>query len=188
MNSIITAPKTMRIDEELTLDLPEPEEVFSIYHKILLDRKHLLPWLTFIEKMTAASQAKVIEAWSQMPVEKGFERILYLGDEPIGACGIRIEEHAYGEIGYWLFSQYSGKGYMTRAASFLTDTGFTEYGLNRIEIHCAKENTKSAGIAIRLGYRHEATLRERHLLADGFHDEEIYCILRKEWEENRGRI
>jgi RimJ/RimL family protein N-acetyltransferase len=57
------------------------------------------------------------------------------------------------EIGYWLRSDATGKGVMTRAAKMLTELGLGLPGIDRIEIHCDADNLRSAAVPRRLGFR-----------------------------------
>lgn len=185
MNSNFMDRYRIRIDEQLTLNLPEDEQIHTVYRLILLNAEHLRPWMDWADQVTFSAQKEIIQVWRDKPFERGFERVLYLNGEPIGACGLRILDSDCGEMGYWLAQEHTGKGYMTRVARFLTDYGFLAYRLHRMEIHCAKENLKSRAIPERLGYTHEASLRERHHLPSGYQNLEIYGLLRREWEENR---
>ncbi|HEU4726947.1 MAG TPA: GNAT family protein [Kofleriaceae bacterium] len=71
------------------------------------------------------------------------------------------------EIGYWVHAAHTGRGLATEIAAALTRVGFEVEKLQRIEIHCAPDNARSAAVARRLGYVHEATLRQRLPQADG---------------------
>lgn len=183
MHSDTTDLYRIEIDAQLVLDLPPEDEILPVYRLILLNAEHLRPWMDWADKVTFTTQQEIIRVWRDKPAARGLERILYLDGEPIGACGIRIQDSDCGEMGYWISGEHTGKGYMTRTARFLTDYGFRMYDLHRMEIHCAKENKKSRAIPERLGYTHEASLRERHRLPSGYHDLEIYGLLRKEWEK-----
>jgi len=58
------------------------------------------------------------------------------------------------EIGYWVRSDRTGRGYGTAVARTLTDTAFDRFPeVNRIEIHCDPANVASGAIAAKLGYR-----------------------------------
>jgi RimJ/RimL family protein N-acetyltransferase len=57
------------------------------------------------------------------------------------------------EIGYWLRTDATGRGVMTRAAGRLTEVGLGLPGIERIEIHCDEANVRSAAVPRRLGYR-----------------------------------
>jgi RimJ/RimL family protein N-acetyltransferase len=57
------------------------------------------------------------------------------------------------EIGYWLRTDATGTGVMTRAVDRLTRLGLGLPGIERIEIHCDEANLRSAAVPRRLGYR-----------------------------------
>ncbi len=63
------------------------------------------------------------------------------------------------EIGYWLRQTAVGHGYMTETVQLLCRMAFDTLGANRVFIRCAAANTRSAAIPRRLGFVHEATLR-----------------------------
>ncbi|MEZ4358920.1 MAG: GNAT family protein [Kofleriaceae bacterium] len=71
------------------------------------------------------------------------------------------------EIGYWVHTAHTGRGYATEIAAALTRVGFEIDGVFRMEIHCDPRNVRSVAVARKLGYVHEATLRERVSRADG---------------------
>src|SRR5258708_10889266 len=68
------------------------------------------------------------------------------------------------EIGYWLGSKFQGRGIITAGCRALTHHAFSEWKLNRVEIHCAVGNEKSCGIAKRLGFQFEGVLRQAQVL------------------------
>lgn len=78
----------------------------------------------------------------------------------IGRCGLHTLDANVGraEIGYWLDSRWQGHGLMTEAIgrliAFADATGF-----QRLEIRCDARNARSSGVAKRLGFEHEGTLR-----------------------------
>ncbi|MGE5185880.1 MAG: GNAT family N-acetyltransferase [Acidobacteriota bacterium] len=86
----------------------------------------------------------------------------------IGSTGLHVRAGAGArEIGYWIRASRIGQGLASEAAGALTRVGFEVDGLDRIEIHCGPHNTRSARVAEKLGYAHEATLRRRLRQPDG---------------------
>jgi RimJ/RimL family protein N-acetyltransferase len=86
------------------------------------------------------------------------------------------------EIGYWVHAAHAGKGLATEIAGALTRTGFEIEQLHRIEIHCAPDNARSSAVARKLGYVHEATLRERNAHPDGsWRDTMIWTMFASEY-------
>ena len=69
-------------------------------------------------------------------------------------------------IGYWIDQRYANKGLMTEAVSGLTDYGFNELKLHRIEINLRPENEASRRVAEKAGYLLEGE-RPSYLHIDG---------------------
>jgi ribosomal-protein-serine acetyltransferase len=70
---------------------------------------------------------------------------------------------------------------MTDACRALVKHALGELELNRVEIHCAAANVASSAIPQRLGFTHEATLREALLLHGTYHDRQIWGFLKRDW-------
>jgi ribosomal-protein-serine acetyltransferase len=87
------------------------------------------------------------------------------------------------EIGYWLSKDFRGRGIMTDACRAVVRYAFRELELNRVEIRCATGNLASRAIPARLGFVHEATLKEAQLLYGTYHDLEIWRMLRKDYRD-----
>lgn len=67
------------------------------------------------------------------------------------------------EIGYWLRTSATGKGYMTEAVSLLTACAFERLGARRVTITSDVKNAASRAIPERLGYGLEGILRNDSL-------------------------
>ena len=63
------------------------------------------------------------------------------------------------EVGYWLRDSAVGQGYITESVKLLCALAFEQLGAQRVHIHCDALNERSANVARRLGFVHEATLR-----------------------------
>jgi RimJ/RimL family protein N-acetyltransferase len=71
------------------------------------------------------------------------------------------------EIGYWVRTDRTGRGYATAAAGALTDAAFTHLaGIERVEIHMDQANLASAAVPRKLGYRLDRE-ESREVLAPG---------------------
>jgi len=69
-------------------------------------------------------------------------------------------------IGYWIDRNFSNRGFTTTAVSLLTQFGFSELNLHRIEINVRPENAASIRVAEKAGYVFEG-VRPRFLHIDG---------------------
>ncbi len=57
------------------------------------------------------------------------------------------------EIGYWIDTGHTQRGYAGEAARLLTEAALALPGISRVEIHCDQANHVSARIPPSLGYR-----------------------------------
>ncbi len=81
-----------------------------------------------------------------------------------------------GEIGYWLLSQYSGRGLMTDFVRACIEYGFKELNLNRIVIKCAEGNIKSANIPKRLGFIQNEEFKEKRIRNGSEHNTIVFTL------------
>ena len=75
---------------------------------------------------------------------------------------------------------------MTEAARSVVDHGFSKLGVHHIEASILDVNPAARRLLFRLGFRHEGTLRERHLFQGRSHDELWFGLLRTEWLGSTG--
>jgi RimJ/RimL family protein N-acetyltransferase len=71
------------------------------------------------------------------------------------------------EIGYWTDKDVLGKGFAAEATCALIRVAFEIEDVDRVEIICAPENKASAAIPAKLGFTHEATLKQRARDSEG---------------------
>lgn len=80
----------------------------------------------------------------------------------LGGTGLHERVGPFGlEIGYWIRTDATRRGYATELAAVLTRVGIELCGADRIEIRIDPGNEPSLGIPPKLGFRREATLRRR---------------------------
>ncbi len=70
------------------------------------------------------------------------------------------------EIGYWLGTSYSGKGFCTEAVNGLVQFAQSELHAKRLEIRSQPANIRSRAVAERCGFAPEGVLRSSLLGAD----------------------
>jgi ribosomal-protein-alanine N-acetyltransferase len=64
----------------------------------------------------------------------------------------------------------------------MVDFGFRELGLRRISSWCIAENTASARVLERLGFRQEGRLRQDQYFKCQWWDTLLYAVLAEEWK------
>lgn len=101
----------------------------------------------------------------------------------IGGCGFHGKNTVPGlvhkdEIGYWLATEYRGKGLMTETVKKVVEYGFTVRNLLRIEAPVYSFNVESEAVLIKCGFTQEGYLRKAYFRNNEYHDAKFYAITR----------
>ena len=143
------------------------------------------PWHDRTEADARAFVNRFLQ-WQEEEPRRLFQLALVLKSDNtlIGNCGIRRKSGNDWEadLGYELSPQHWGNGYATEAARALVDFGFRELDLSRISSWCIADNTPSARVLERLGFRQEGRLRRNEYFKGRWWDTLLYALLRDEWE------
>ena len=80
-----------------------------------------------------------------------------------GGCGLNQLNHVHGycNLGYWVRQSFQRRGAATEAIRALSDFGFAELPLGRIEISVGVGNGASLGAALKAGALEEGVARNR---------------------------
>jgi len=169
------------IDEHTYLMLVRNKDDEQLFMLVDSCREYLRQWLPWVDgNVNVEKSREFIEASKkQFFSDLGFQAGIWYKDTLTGIIGFHgIDwQNRKASIGYWLHSDYQGKGIMTRACKALVDYGFEEMNLNRIEIRCAEQNFKSRAIPERLGFTREGNVRQAEWLYDHFVNHIIYSKL-----------
>jgi RimJ/RimL family protein N-acetyltransferase len=141
--------------------------------KALIDAnlEHLQAWMPW-----AMNEPSPIEAIAQRieifaaNVREGTDFVVgvFLGDEAIGGSGLhRRAGPDTLEIGYWIASSHTRRGYASEAAIALTRVAFAMPHVEHVQIRCDPRNSNSASIPRKLGFSHIATLEVDTLTPTG---------------------
>ena len=153
------------IGERILIRPFRSDDAQAIFDAIYESRDHLYSWLPFATPDYNLQEAQAFARRAQarwilredMPVgiwrrEDG----RYLGGTGLHRIDWTVPHF---ELGYWLRRSEEGKGYMTEAVTLLCRMCFETLSANRVEIRCDAQNARSAAVPRRLGFVHEATLR-----------------------------
>jgi RimJ/RimL family protein N-acetyltransferase len=114
----------------------------------------------------------------QLAVERADHRGRVIGDVYFA---VKSVANATAEIGWTLHPDFTGRGYMTEAASAVLDLAFGPLGLHRVMADLDPRNQTSAALCRRLGMREEAHFVEDLWVKDAWADTGIFAILAREW-------
>ena len=163
------------LPEDFGLRPLRADDAPDIFTAIDTQREHLGRWLPFVAATHRVEQTReVVAAMLADPANPVFT--LRVGDAFAGLIGFKSADSTTRtiEIGYWLRSEYQGRGLMTAAVEALCRTAFGQMGMENVEIKCAAGNLRSNRIPLRLGFRLDG-----EQLADGeFTDLNVYRLPR----------
>jgi RimJ/RimL family protein N-acetyltransferase len=159
--------------ERLLLRSPLPGDGPELHAAIRESRDDLAPWMAWLteHRTIADSEASTRRARVAFLARSELRLHVYLKgtDTLVGIAGLQGIDWDVPkfEIGYWCRTRFTGSGYITEAVKAITAIAIDTLGAKRVEIRCDPRNHKSARVAERAGFRHEATLRNNDLGADG---------------------
>jgi ribosomal-protein-serine acetyltransferase len=173
------------VDDDLVLEILHPRHATELHRAVDDNRDYLSRTLPWADESTTLDEARefidlrrrVFENRRALPTV-----IVYRGDIA-GGLGLDVvdPDTRTGELGYWLAEDRQGLGLMTRSARALLHVAFDPWRMHRIEIHTTPANTRSCGVAERLGFVLEGTKREAALLDGEYVDLRLYSLLAEEF-------
>lgn len=142
----------------------------------------LTQWMPWAETMPSVEVSETFARQSfakwQLREDLTLPIFDWTGKTQLGATGLhRMNWNIpFFEIGYWVRSSESGKGYITEAVNAVTRYAFQVLKAKRVEIRCDADNIKSTKIAERLGYQLEGRLHQNEMKChdQGMRDTLIY--------------
>ena len=179
----VVSPISWPIDDQALVRTLTLEDAEVVYRAVADDRDRLRPYMPWEKSTHSPDDVRTfIERALASPTDQEGNGIWVAG-EYAGSVGLSVEpEMNAGELGYWIVGAFEGRGLVTKACRLFIDYGFRERRLHRIQLNAAADNHRSRAVADRLGFTHEATLREAHRRSDGTYGDVLtYGLLEHEW-------
>ena len=149
----------------LILRPPAAGDADDVLAAVTASYRQLHRWMEWARGPYGIDQARRFCADARAAFDDGrdFNALMTLADDDtvIGTVSILLRDEAVPrfELGYWLHTGYTGRGYATEAARAMTRLAFEEGGGRRVEARIDERNTRSRAVAERLGYELEGTLK-----------------------------
>lgn len=170
---------------EIELRLFVEEDAEGIFKIVAENYEHLLPFLHWVTRDYSLESARGFIRQTQRAFAEHTGRTLgiFHNEKIAGAISFVIFnwQSKRTEIGYWIDKGYEGRGIVAESCEALINDAFREFGMNRIEIHCATENVRSRAIPEKLNFKLDGILRQSEWRHTRFFDMAIYSLLREEW-------
>jgi RimJ/RimL family protein N-acetyltransferase len=175
------------VTPQLIIRCYNPSDAQLLQTSVTESLEHLLPWMPW-----AADEPKPLETRvehlrqfrSKFDTGQDFVYGIFNPQETrlMGGTGLhtRIGGEAL-EIGYWIHKDFINHGYATETSAALTKVAFEVSKVNRVEIHCAIENVRSAAVPRKLGYTLDGTLRRRGFASGRAVDQMVWSMFANEY-------
>ncbi len=172
-------------EENILLEIISGKHAQGLLKAVNHNRDHLSAFLPWVKHMqTVDDFSNYITRCEQLNLqEQELNYVILLHGSIVGRIGLHDInlQHRNASLGYWITTDASGKGIVTRCCSMLITYAFNVLGLERVEIRAASANLKSRAIPEKLHFTHEGILRKAELVNGNFHDLCVYSILKDEW-------
>ena len=169
--------------QRLTLRPPGLRDARAIAKAVNASAAELGEWMPWAREAYGLQDAVafVEAAARKLRAEEEFTTVIITRQRRafVGCCTLSVRDWKVPkfEIGYWLRTDYVGRGFATEAAHALADLAFASLGAARVEIRVDDRNQRSWAVAERLGFTCEATLRANERGNDGsLRDTRIYTL------------
>lgn len=177
--------------ERLVLRCWTPAEAPQLQTAIEENLEHLrawLPWALYEPEALAAKVERLRRFRGDFDLDRDYVYGIFNRDETqvLGSTGLHTRlGRGVREIGYWVHKDHINQGIATEVSAALTQVAVVISQVQRVEIHCDPRNVASASVPRKLGFTHEATLRQRAVTSDGkLRDTMIWTLLASEYPDS----
>jgi RimJ/RimL family protein N-acetyltransferase len=158
--------------QRLFIRKPMPGDGKVVYEAMKASLNELKPWMPWAnrEQSEEEVEANMREAHAKFLTREDLRLHIFNREtgEYIGGTGLHRMNWDVPkfEIGYWIDTRHSGKGYITESTQAITEFAFNELHAKRVEIRCDSKNSKSRAIPEKLGFTLEGILKNDGISAD----------------------
>ncbi len=153
----------------------------------LKELRAFMPWAMAEPEAVEAKTIRLRQFRGAFDLGQDFIYGIFDGEERevLGGTGLHTRQGPFvREIGYWIATAHTKKGYATEAASALLQVAFRVDGVARVEIRCEPDNLASTAVAKKVGMKLEGTLRANTVRPDGsVRDTLLFAALKAELDD-----
>ncbi len=174
------------------LNLSDSERLVSLINASANELREFMPWMR--EKITRKEEDEyLLRAVQEMNLNQAFHFAMMLKEakEIIGVIGTHpidwLNESA--SIGYWIATEFSGKGYTTESVVLILEGLFMELKLHRVAVSAATDNRASNRVIEKIGFRFEGVQKLAGKVAPSrWKDLNTFALLDTEYKSMRKNL
>lgn len=174
--------------ERLIIRAPRPGDGPTLNEAVRESLDELAVWMPWAQSPPTVEESEEVCRRSAAKFAARTDMMMFIFEKAsgrfLGGTGLHRFDWSVPrfEIGYWMRTSATGKGYTKEAVNGLTTFCFTTLQAERVEIHCDARNKASAAVAKGCGYTYEGCMRAyaRDVRGDLW-DLMLFSKVRAEW-------
>ncbi|HGF7528491.1 TPA: GNAT family N-acetyltransferase, partial [Vibrio cholerae] len=176
---------TLDVDTDLKLALVDPKFAPQYLEIVSREREYLSQWLAWPPHVNSEEFFLSFIKRSLHDYADGKSLVcgMIYKDKLVGNISFNSISYQLKkvEMGYWLSSDYQGKGIVSRSVLKLIDVAFTDLDMEKVQISAATGNQPSRNVCERLGFVLEGTITRAENLNGRIVDHAVYGLDRTSW-------
>lgn len=173
--------KALPVEDGFQLRPFEAMDALSLFLLVEANRLRLREWLPWLDYTKEEKDSLKFIEGAKVEFETGTSYVfgVWQGSKLAGVSSVQAinKSNRSACIGYWIGSDFLGKGLAKKATKALMQFAFADLKLNRIEIRCATGNVLSQRVPEALGFQFEGIARQCEWLYDHYVDHRVYAKL-----------
>lgn len=167
-----------KISNDIKMSLTIPQYATNIFNLIEKNQDWLKQWLSWPDNITSVTDVENFIKIELLKFQQntGLHTTIFYQNKIAGVLGFNDIHNGIARAGCWLSREHNGKGIMTRCLKELIHQGFSNYAIDKIEIHCADENLSSQRISARLNFKQTGQILNADNIGGIFVDHVIYQL------------
>ncbi len=173
--------RTRLLYEDIRLEALSESHLQEYWQSIERSRDTIESWLGAFFSPPTENETRAFLLDRHSDWQKGneyyfaiFHEATFVGLGFINTINVR---HCFANLGYWVDSDQTGRGYATKIARALSNFAFEDISLCRVELVIDVNNIGSQKVAEKAGAMYEGTLRNRLQLYQKPCDAAMYSII-----------
>lgn len=181
---------TYRVNENITLRLPDLTDAPALFALFEQDREHITEWQDWPNKIQTLEDCRefILSHEREYIEGKSLGCLILYQEQLVGMCTLAkiVPLLRKAELEYWIAEGYEGRGIVSQSCRGLMAHAFGPMNLNRLALkfkHVSEdsENFRSRRVAERLGFTEEGVLRQDGMTKGQLMDMVMYSLLAEEW-------
>ncbi|HEX2321730.1 MAG TPA: GNAT family N-acetyltransferase [Streptosporangiaceae bacterium] len=150
----MTSPPELLNYGQVTLRRWRRDDEAALLAAVVESQEHLRQWMPWAESYDKERAAEFLrDGDTEWASGNSFTYAIVVGGQIVGGVGLHNRVGDGGlEIGYWVHSEWTGRGIATDATAALTEAALALPGIDRVEIYHDAANVASGRVPAKLGY------------------------------------